>query len=213
MFFYLTNELVFPDPHLAEDSGLLAMGGDLSPERLVLAYSNGIFPWYNAQEGDPILWYATAPRFVLFPENIHISKSMKKFMKRTDWYLTENKAFEEVMRHCGQIKRPGQQGTWISEEMIAAYVSLHHMGYARSIEVWDKEHQLIGGLYGVELNNCFFGESMFSKKSNSSKLALIHLTQHKDYKLIDCQMETEHIRRMGGEYISFDNFLKLIQSH
>lgn len=209
MVFRLNNDLVFPDPSLAEPSGLLAIGGDLSPERLLLAYQSGIFPWFNP--GEEILWYSPNPRFVLFPNEVIISKSMQKLMRKTNWHIRENLNFDQVVNHCASINRPDQFGTWIGEEMKIAYQRLFELGYAKSIEVYDQQHNLIGGLYGVELNHCFFGESMFSLVSNASKLALIHLCQQHSFRLIDCQVYTSHLESMGARDISLSTFLELIQ--
>ena len=204
--FQLSKDLIFPDPFLAED-GFLAVGGDLSPERLILAYRNGIFPWYS--EGEPICWHAPDPRFVLYPEKIRISKSMKQVLRSHKFEVTKNKAFSKVIDACKQTFRPDQDGTWINEEMVNAYVNLNDLGYAHSYEVWEQK-ELVGGLYGVSIGNVFFGESMFHSVSNASKIALIHLAQKEDYFMIDCQMNTEHLSRMGAEEIDLASFLKIL---
>lgn len=209
MIFRLTDELIFPDPFLAEPSGLLAIGGDLSSERLLLAYENGIFPWFSP--GEPILWYATDPRFVLFPNEIKRSKSMRSLINKQTYQLTENKNFRAVIEACSQVERKDQVGTWIGNNMIDAFVRLHEQSIAKSIEVWEKD-QLVGGLYGLELNDCFFGESMFHLKTNASKLALIHLCQNYNYKVIDCQSHTPHLKSMGARMISLNEFLAILHS-
>lgn len=207
--FQLSNELIFPHPKLAED-GVLAIGGDLSPERLVLAYENGIFPWYS--EGEPIIWHSPDPRFVLFPEKLKKTKSLKSLIRKDIYNCTFNYSFEEVILNCRNIKRKGDDGTWITDEMAEAYINLHKLGFAKSVEVY-KEDELVGGLYGVQLGKIFFGESMFSKESNTSKIALSYLIENIDLKLIDAQVHTKHLESLGAEYISLDNFLKLIKKH
>ena len=209
MIFQLTDELVFPNPEYAEENGLLAIGGDLRIDRLLLAYRNGIFPWGNY--AGEILWYAPDPRCVMFPKNIRIHKSMRKWIKKTDCRITENTAFEEVITNCAEVSRKGQSGTWISDEFIRQYTTLHTMGFAKSIEVWQK-NQLVGGLYGLQINDCFFGESMFHKISNASKYAFIHLATNNQYRVIDCQVHTDHLEMMGAEMIIFDKFLAIIQN-
>lgn len=199
MIFRLTKDLVFPDPTLAEEDGLLAIDGDLSPERLVLAYQNGIFPWFN--EDSPILWYCPKERFVLFPTEIKISKSMHQLIKAKKFNITHNKAFKKVIMACADAKREGQNGTWITKEMQEAYIKLNELDYAHSVEVWENE-ELVGGLYGVLINKVFCGESMFSKKSNTSKLALIWLCQNANINLVDCQIQSDHLEKMGAKTIS-----------
>ena len=187
---FLGKAIEFPQHSQATKDGLLAIGGDLSLERLIHAYANGIFPWFNDEE--PILWWSPDPRFVLFPKDLKVSKSMKQFLRNTTYQITENKAFEQVIVHCADVKRDDQYGTWIGKSMIDAYINLHRAGFAKSVEVWD-QNQLVGGLYGVDLGNkVFCGESMFSLKSNSSKMAFIWLAQSKKYGLIDCQLHTKH---------------------
>ncbi|MBC8053566.1 MAG: leucyl/phenylalanyl-tRNA--protein transferase [Sphingobacteriaceae bacterium] len=208
MVFKLEKDtLLFPPPQLANDDGLLAIGGDLSKERLQLAYSLGIFPWYS--EETPILWYSPHERFVIFPERIKISKSMRKVMKSSVFEISINKAFEQVISNCSKADRKDQNGTWIIPEMQQAYINLHQKGIAHSIEVWQNSN-LVGGLYGVETGKIFCGESMFSKASNASKLALIWLCQNKNYKLIDCQFHTEHLESMGAESISRDEYMEIM---
>lgn len=199
MVFLLDKALLFPDPELADEDGLLAAGGDLSTERLIQAYQHGIFPWYS--EGEPILWYSPHERFVLFPAEVHISHSMRQLMRSGKYEISRDKAFAEVITHASQIKRNGQSGTWITEDMIDAYIALHEEGVAHSVEVWH-EGKLAGGLYGVAVNDVFCGESMFSLMPDASKAALIYLCQQNKYKVIDCQMHTPHLERMGGRFIS-----------
>jgi len=204
---YLLNEqLVFPDPSQAEE-GILAIGGDLSAERLILAYQSGIFPWYNDDE--PIIWHSPDPRFVLFPQDLKISNSMKQLLKSNKYTLTINKGFEDVIAHCRHAKRKGQDGTWIHDEMIEAYLLLHHRGIAHSVEVWNTENKLVGGLYGLNLGNIFYGESMFHLESNTSKLALITLIQSFPFKIIDCQVHTKHLASLGASTIRLKEFLKI----
>lgn len=207
IFKLLDDYLVFPDPALAEEDGLLAIGGDLSKERLLLAYQSGIFPWFS--EGDPILWYSPHQRCVIFPDLIKVSKSMKKVMKSEDFKITENQAFADVIFNCAETPRTDQDGTWITTEMKEAYIDLHVKGLAKSIEVW-KENELVGGLYGVVIGNVFCGESMFSKVSNASKTALFYLAQKPGLQLIDCQLPNEHLMRMGAEMISRDEYMKFL---
>jgi leucyl/phenylalanyl-tRNA--protein transferase len=209
VIFKLENEsLLFPPPDLAEDDGLLAVGGDLSIQRLINAYSLGIFPWYS--EETPMLWYSPHRRFVLFPDKVCISKTMRKVVKSEIFQVTQNKAFEEVIISCASAKRTEQNGTWIIKEMQNAYIELHKQGVAHSIEVW-REEQLIGGLYGVQSGNVFCGESMFSTQSNASKAALIWLCKNTKYSLIDCQFHTEHLESMGAEYISREDYMKILK--
>jgi leucyl/phenylalanyl-tRNA--protein transferase len=205
---FLGKAIEFPQHSQATKDGLLAIGGDLSLERLIHAYANGIFPWFNDEE--PILWWSPDPRFVLFPKDLKVSKSMKQFLRNTTYQITENKAFEQVIVHCADVKRDDQYGTWIGKSMIDAYINLHRAGFAKSVEVWD-QNQLVGGLYGVDLGNkVFCGESMFSLKSNSSKMAFIWLAQSNKYGLIDCQLHTEHLESLGAKHISRQEFLKLL---
>lgn len=199
MIFQLDNRLIFPKPELAEPDGLLAVGGDLSAERLIKAYALGIFPWYSGNE--PILWYSPHERFVLFPNQLKISKSMRKVLQSAQFSVTFNQDFAAVIRACASVFRDGQNGTWITDEMENAYLELHQQGKAHSVEVW-QDNELVGGLYGVEVNNIFCGESMFSKVSNASKIALINLCRQKKYQLIDCQMYTEHLETLGAKMIS-----------
>ena len=209
MIFKLEADLVFPPPHLADDDGLLAVGGDLTTGRLILAYSLGIFPWYS--EETPILWYSPHKRFVLFPQKVYISKTMRKVMKSDIFRITQNQAFEKVIESCAAAKRKEQDGTWILPEMQAAYIRLYEQGIAHSVEIWSA-NQLVGGLYGVQTGDVFCGESMFSTQSNASKAALIWLCQNTNYSLIDCQFHTEHLESMGSEYISREDYMKILQA-
>ena len=205
----LDQNIVFPDIQEADQEGLLAIGGDLSLERLVLAYKSGIFPWFNADE--VILWWSPNPRFVLDPTDLKVSKSMRQCLKNCDFEITINKDFKSVITECSKAKRNGQAGTWITKNMINAYCKLHEHGYAKSVEVW-KNRQLVGGFYGVDLNNgVFCGESMFAKKSNASKAAFITFIQNTDYKLIDCQVYTSHLESLGARDISRSEFMEYLR--
>lgn len=209
--YLLSRALVFPPVNLANEDGLLAVGGDLSAERLLLAYKNGIFPWYN--QGEPIIWYSPDPRMVLFPNNLKISKSMKQIIRKNQFRATFNQNFSEVISHCKNSYREGQGGTWITDEMEQAYINLHKLGMAKSVEVWE-ENELVGGLYGIDLGHIFCGESMFRKKSNASKFAFIYLVQKlekENYKLIDCQIYNEHLASLGAEEISRLEFLTYLK--
>jgi leucyl/phenylalanyl-tRNA--protein transferase len=203
------NELVFPNPGLADPDGLLAIGGDLKPERLIQAYKNGIFPWFS--EGDPICWYAPPERCVIFPENMIISKSMYKVFKSDTFNVTYDQSFKEVIENCAKIGRKDQAGTWITDQMREAYVELHKRGYAHSVEVW-QDGLLIGGLYGVQINAVFCGESMFSKVSNASKCALIWLCQHKNFSMIDCQLPNNHLMSLGAEMIDNGQYMNWLKA-
>ncbi|NCO62842.1 MAG: leucyl/phenylalanyl-tRNA--protein transferase [Flavobacteriales bacterium] len=206
---YLTQDIHFPDVTKATKEGLLAMGGDLSVERLLLAYKTGIFPWFEHDE--PILWWSPNPRFVLFPEKLKVSKSMKQILKNQDFVVTVNQDFKSVITECSKVMRLGQAGTWITENMIEAYIALHTLGYAKSVEVW-QDGVLVGGFYGIDLNNgVFCGESMFAKKSNASKVAFITYIQNTHYKLIDCQVYTKHLESLGAEDISREDFLNFLK--
>lgn len=207
--YYLTNDIYFPPVHQATLDGLLAVGGDLSVERLLLAYNSGIFPWFEYEE--PILWWSPNPRFVLFPNKLKISKSMKKILRNGDFQVTENKSFSEVIQECAMVERVNQKSTWITESMIAAYTRLHKLGYAKSVEVWQQD-ELVGGLYGVDIGNGIFsGESMFSKVSNASKAGFITFIQNSNYRLIDCQVHTNHLESLGAEDISRSQFLNYLK--
>lgn len=205
----LPKAILFPPVAEAAEGGLLAVGGDLSPERLLAAYRLGIFPWYG--EGEPILWWSPDPRFVLFPEELRISRSMRQFLKKGSVRISCDEAFRVVIAACGK-PRPGQDGTWITPEMEAAYGALHEMGYAHSVEVW-QERTLVGGLYGVSLGRVFFGESMFSRIANASKAALITLVgalRPQGFDLIDCQVETQHLASLGARPIPRVEFNQLL---
>lgn len=208
----LPEELVFPPPHLADESGLLAVGGDLSESRLLLAYSMGIFPWYS--EGDPVLWWSPDPRLILFPEELKISRSLRQTIKKGIFTVTMDRAFEPVIRNCASVHRKNNGNTWITDDMISAYLHLHRAGYAHSIESWI-DNELAGGLYGVSLGSAFFGESMFAKKSNASKVAFVALVQQLvkwKFTLIDCQVPTPHLLRLGACEIERSKFLEMLRS-
>ena len=204
---WLTDKIQFPAYETASPDGVIALGGDLSTERLIYAYMNGIFPWFS--EGDPIVWYCPPKRMVLFPDELKVSKSMKQVLRKTNFTITENNAFEEVIFNCKTIDRKDELGTWITDDMEDAYIDLYKLGYAKSIEIWN-EKELVGGLYGLEIGDVFCGESMFSIESNTSKLAFIHLVQSKKYSLIDCQMHNPHLESLGAREIARDQFLKLL---
>lgn len=212
MIFRLDNDIIgFPDPRLGDDDGLFAVGGDLSTDRLLLAYSNGIFPWYAYKEG-LIQWWCPMDRFVIFPSEIHISHSMRTLMNKGQYRCSINRAFEDVIRNCGDLRKE-MEGAWLGPDMTAAYTELHRQGFAASVEVWEGE-RLVGGLYGVTLGRCFFGESMFSLVPSASKLALIHLAQTLDALggvMIDCQFETAHLKTMGGRHISYDEYMEYVK--
>lgn len=204
----LTSKIEFPKVSNASEEGILAIGGDLSPERLLLAYKSGIFPWFENDE--PILWWSPNPRFVLFPEKLKISKSMKQVLRNSNFVVTVNQAFKEVITECSKAKREGQQGTWITQNMIEAYIKLHELGYATSVEVW-LNNKLVGGLYGVDVGNgVFCGESMFAKVSNASKVGFITFIQNTNYKLIDCQVYTSHLESLGAKEIAREDFLEFL---
>lgn len=207
---FLDTSLKFPDPDKSGPQGLVAAGGDLSPERLLLAYKSGIFPWYN--EDSLILWWSPDPRMVLFPENLKISRSMKKVIERRTFQITKNRSFSDVIENCARIVRKGETGTWITPDMQMAYNRLHELGYAVSYEVW-KDESLVGGLYGIELGGVFCGESMFSKMPNASKAAFIQMVldqKTQGCKLIDCQVYTAHLESLGANKMSRGKFLGLL---
>ncbi len=204
------GEACFPPPQLAEEDGLLAVGGGLSVERLLLAYSHGIFPWYN--EGEPVMWWCPKERFIIRPEEIHVSHSLKKYMRRHQVEAVFNRDFADTMHRC-RTKREFAEGTWITDDMEKAYGRLHRHGYAVSVEAF-VEGELAGGLYGVSIGRCFFGESMFSDQKNGSKLALVglsHLLSQRGFLLIDCQFHTDHLERMGGVAISYREYMGLVE--
>ena len=210
-FFLQEDQSHFPDIELADADGLLAIGGNLLPQTLLKAYKLGIFPWYN--EGEPICWYSPDPRFVLFPEKLKISSSMKKVLKSSEFTFSIDKDFSQVIKSCRLVKRKGEPGTWISDEIEHAYTSLFEKGYAHSAESW-YHNELAGGLYGVMIGKVFFGESMFTNQSNASKCAFIKYVQalqKNGIKLIDCQVYTPHLESLGAEFIPRKEFSRLIQ--
>lgn len=208
--YFLTDELIFPPVDSANIEGLLAVGGDLSPERLLLAYQSGIFPWFD--NDSIILWWSPDPRMILYPNQIKISKSMCKVIRNQQFRLTKNTCFKEVLEYCSSVPREGQDGTWITDDMKNAYIALHEKGIAKSYEVWEDD-SLVGGLYGVDLGDVFCGESMFSLTSNASKFAFIKLAEElkaKNYKVIDCQLHTDHLESMGAQEIPRKEFMKFL---
>ncbi len=211
--YLLDEEIRFPDPALANKEGLLAIGGDLSPERLIEAYSNGIFPWYS--EESPILWWSPDPRPVLFPDNLKVSKSLRQVLNSNKFTITFDRHFEQVMINCAVIERPDHGGTWITDEMIGAYTKLHKMGFAHSVETYRKD-KLVGGLYGVSIGKVFFGESMFHKMNDASKVALYYLIEklkELDFKIIDIQQKTGHLTSLGASMISREDFLTILKEN
>ncbi len=207
---FLSKNDPFPNTNLANEDGILAIGGDLSIERLITAYKNGIFPWYNQDE--PIIWYAPKKRMVLFPKELKVSKSMQQIIKKRNFKITYNQNFATVIRHCKTINRKDEFGTWITNEMEKAYIKLHKLGIAKSVEVW-LDDKLVGGLYGIDLGHIFCGESMFSLVSNASKFAFISLVQKlekQDYKIIDCQVYNQHLASLGAKEISKNEFVKFL---
>lgn len=211
--FQLDNDLWFPDPHLGEDDGLIAIGGDLSVDRLLLAYSYGFFPWYSYRHENEPLWFCPMKRLVIFPSEIHVSHSMQQLLRKQELQTTINQDFGGVIRGCATAQNRNQEeGAWLGPDIIEAYTEMHRQGFAVSVEVW-REEELVGGLYGITLGKAFFGESMFSLVPNASKLALIYLARTFDSlggKLIDCQFETPHLRSMGGRYIPYEEYLRII---
>ena len=214
MVFQLSDDLVFPDPRMGEEDGLIAVGGDLSEERLVLAYSYGIFPWFSFRDWPYPAWYCPMQRFVIFPDEIHISHSMRTLMNKNIYHVTFNRDFDGVIAGCSEVDgRYNMKGAWLGEDMMAAYRHMNRQGYAISVEVWDDDENLVGGLYGVTVGLNFIGESMFSRQPNTSKLALIHLArfmQRIGGKLIDCQLETPHLKSMGGHFIPYEEYMEII---
>ena len=209
--YFLTKELFFPPVSEANPDGILAIGGDLSPERLILAYKSGIFPWF--EEGEPIFWYSPYPRMVLFLDEFEVSKTMRNILNRNIFKVTFNQNFREVILNCQKIKRNDQNGTWITNDMIEAYCKLHKMGIAKSVEVWQND-ELVGGLYGIDLGHVFCGESMFSKVSNASKVAFIALANQLkkgNYNLLDCQVYNEHLESLGCREIEREDFMKILK--
>jgi len=207
---FLSDAIWFPPVSSASTDGVIAIGGDLSVERLLLAYRSGIFPWYN--KGEPIVWYSPDPRMVLFPEKLKVSKSMRQLINKNIFKVTFNTHFSEVIANCKIVNRNDQLGTWITDEMQKAYTKMHELGVAKSVEVWQND-KLIGGLYGIDLGTIFCGESMFSHVSNASKIAFIYLVEklkNENYSLIDCQMYTKHLESLGAEEIRRTEFLKYL---
>jgi leucyl/phenylalanyl-tRNA--protein transferase len=208
--YQLTPDLYFPPVQEANEDGILAIGGDLSSERLLLAYQNGIFPWFNDDE--PIIWWSPNPRMVLFPDEFVVSKSMRNVLNQNIFKVTFNQNFREVISNCSRIKRDGQKGTWIHQNMIEAYCKLNEQGIAKSVAVW-QDDKLVGGLYGVDLGHVFCGESMFSKVSNASKIAFIYLVNYlkeNNYALLDCQVYNEHLDSLGCREIEKDEFMHIL---
>ena len=213
--YLLDKTLWFPDPHLGEEDGLVAIGGDLSVDRLILAYSNGFFPWFSFRDQEEPLWFCPLQRFVIFPSEIHVSHSMKQLLKKNPYRITINKDFEGVMRGCATAQNRNElEGAWLGPNIIKAYTELYRQGFAASVEVWEGT-QLVGGLYGVALGRCFFGESMFSLVPSASKLGLIFLARMLESHgglLIDCQFETPHLCTMGGRHIPYEEYIEIIRT-
>lgn len=210
--YFLTKELFFPPVDEASYDGILAVGGDLSIDRLLLAYNNGIFPWFDAD--DPILWWSPSERMVVDPNNYKVSKSLRNTINRNIFEVTFNKDFKSVIENCQQIDRKGQDGTWISSDIIESYTKLHELGKAKSVEVW-QNNELVGGLYGIDLGHVFCGESMFSKVPNASKVAFVKLIEYlkdNNYKLLDCQVHNDHLEKLGAFEISRESFMKILKS-
>jgi len=210
----LKTDLWFPDVEESTEEGIVAVGGDLSVERLILAYSKGIFPWYSSDKS-PILWWSPDPRFVLFPENLIVSKSMRPYFNQNKFQVTWDQNFEDVIINCQKIDREDQPGTWITSKMLASYIQLHKKGYAHSVEVW-LGNELVGGLYGISLGKVFFGESMFAKVSNASKFGFISLViqlKQKGFLLIDCQQETKHLESLGAAAIKRKDFIEFLKNN
>ena len=214
MVFELTDDIVFPDPRLGDDDGLLAVGGDLSEERLLLAYSYGIFPWFSFRDWPYPAWYCPMRRFVIFPGEVHISHSMRSLMNKDEYKVTFNQDFEGVIKGCSTAGgRFYANGAWLGDDMIKAYSRMNALGYAKSVDVWNSKGELVGGLYGMVMGDCFIGESMFSLVPNASKLALIYLAKLMERvggRMIDCQLETAHLRSMGGRFIPYDEYLEIL---
>ena len=209
--YFLSRELFFPPVGYASPEGIVAIGGDLSPERLLLAYRSGIFPWF--EDDEPILWWSPPERMVLLFDELKVSKSMRNVLNRGIFRVTFNTAFEQVIHNCRNVKRNGQAGTWLTENMVSAYCKLHELGYAKSVEVW-QDDELVGGLYGIDLGHIFCGESMFSKVSNASKAAFITLAkklEQENYRLLDCQVYNEHLESLGAREIDRDDFMALLK--
>ncbi len=208
--FQLGEDYIFPHPSNADKHGIVAYGGDLNPLRILEAYKSGIFPWFESDQ--KLMWWSPDPRMILYVDKFKVSKSFKAFLKKSNYKVTFNKDFELVINSCANIKRINQKGTWITEGLIKSFIDLHEMGKAISVEVWEDDN-IVGGLYGLDLDDVFCGESMFSKSSNASKIALYYLTKElrkNNYRFIDCQVPSEHLKSLGGEIISRSNFLDLI---
>ena len=208
--YFLTSDLYFPPVDQASREGILAIGGDLSSERLMLAYKNGVFPWFN--DAEPIIWWSPDPRMVLFPDELKVSKSMKKIIDKKKFKITCNQNFKAVIENCQKTERNGQTDTWITNDMIAAYCNLNQIGKAKSVEVWQND-ELVGGLYGIDLGNVFCGESMFSKVPNASKIAFVFLVEYlktNNYKLLDCQVYNDHLSSLGCREISRNTFMEIL---
>lgn len=213
MVWRIGKELVFPDPRQGDPDGLFAVGGDLSTDRLLLAYSNGIFPWYAFRWYDEIHWYCPMSRFVIFPSEIHVSHSMRTLLRKQRYDVTFNTDFEGVIAQCAKL-RDAEDGAWLGDDMVRAYTELHRQGFAASVEVRDGQ-RLVGGLYGVAIGRCFFGESMFSLVPSASKIALVALAEYMEQNggaLIDCQFETPHLRSMGGRHITYDEYMAILRA-
>lgn len=209
--YFLSKELFFPPISSADSSGIIAIGGDLSSKRLILAYKSGIFPWF--EEGEPIFWWSPNPRMVLFLDELVVSKSMRNILNRNIFSVTFNQNFREVILNCQKIKRNGQNGTWITNDMVEAYCKLNELGIAKSVEVW-QNGELVGGLYGIDLGHIFCGESMFSRVSNASKVAFIALVNQlksENYKLLDCQVYNEHLESLGCREIEREEFMQILK--
>ena len=208
--FKLGEDYIFPHPSNADKHGMVAYGGDLNPLRILEAYKSGIFPWFESDQ--KLMWWSPDPRMILYADKFKVSKSFKAFLKKSNYKVTFNKDFELVISSCANIKRINQKGTWITEGLIKSFIDLHEMGKAISVEVWEDDN-IVGGLYGLDLDDVFCGESMFSKSSNASKIALYYLTKElrkNNYRFIDCQVPSEHLKSLGGEIISRSNFLDLL---
>ena len=214
MLYWLPEDkIVFPHPETATEEGIVALGGDLSPERLLFAYQHGIFPWFN--EEDPIVWWSPDPRFILYPDKLKVSKSMRKVLSDKVFDITFDTDFRAVIEACSDVPRNGQDGTWITEDMLDAYCDLHELGYAHSVEVWQKG-ELVGGLYGIGLGKCFSGESMFARVSNASKagfITLVRLLTEKGYNMIDCQTHSNHLESLGAEQIGRADYLAYLDEN
>ncbi len=213
MYYFLDKQISFPHPDVVKPTGILAISGDLSVERLLLAYHYGIFPWYN--DNEPIIWWCPKPRFVIFPEKVKVAKSMNAYFNQNKFQVTYDQHFEDIIRYCQHSPRHGQEGTWINENIVNSYTKLHDLGYATSVEVWEGE-QLVGGLYGVKLGKVFFGESMFSLRSNASKFGFITLAKrlaNEGYHVIDCQQPNPYLQSLGGEFITGDDFQTILRNN